>query len=396
MPRVYGDGGNDLIFALDVGQAFGGAGDDRLFALSSTVELYGDDGSDVLSGGDGVDHRYYGGAGNDRLLGANGDEILDGGGGDDAIEGGSGTDTATYGGSSSQYQFDRLADGSVRVVDQRAGSPDGTDSIRAVELLQFADGTFTLDQLAPPAAPEIAVSGGGVSILDNNLSPSAADGTDFGSVTQGSAAVVGTFTVRNDGGSTLTLGTPSLPAGFSLVTSDPLEGTLAPGAFDTFQVQLDTDSAGTKSGQISFSTDDGDENPFDFQITGMVSLPNQPDVEVADITAPASVVQGQSFNFSYLIQNAGNVAAGHHYTGIMVDQPPDETHYIAWDDVASLAAGGQSTLSNSIATANLSLGQHTLYIKEDYWQNMVGESDETDNVRSVTFNVTATLGDFLV
>jgi len=101
------------------------------------------------------------------------------------------------------------------------------------------------------------------------------------------------------------------------------------------------------------------------------------------------VTQGSNFNFSFVANNAGNASAGHHYAGIAVDQQPDETHYVAWNDIASLAAGGQTTLTNFISTANLSVGQHTLYIKEDYWQNMVSESNETNNVRSVTFNVTA-------
>ena len=118
---------------------------------------------------------------------------------------------------------------------------------------------------------EITVSGNGVSITDNDATPSTSDGTDFGSVTQNSAAVVRTFTVRNDGGSTLTLGTPTLPAGFSLVASDPLVSSLAPGASDTFQVQMSMTSTGTKSGQISFSNNDSNESPFNFSITGAVN-----------------------------------------------------------------------------------------------------------------------------
>ena len=97
---------------------------------------------------------------------------------------------------------------------------------------------ITVNATATPA--EITVLGNGVSIADGDTTPSTGEGTDFGSVAQNSAAVVRTFTVRNDGGSTLTLGTPTLPAGFSLVASDPLVSSLAPGASDTFQVQMST------------------------------------------------------------------------------------------------------------------------------------------------------------
>ena len=119
--------------------------------------------------------------------------------------------------------------------------------------------------------PEITVLGNGVSIVDGDTTPGTGDGTEFGSVAQNSAAVVRTFTVRNDGGSILTLGTPTLPAGFSLVAGDQLVSSLAPGASDTFQVQMSTTTTGTKSGEISFITNDSNENPFNFSIAGTVS-----------------------------------------------------------------------------------------------------------------------------
>src|SRR5256885_1852501 len=63
---------------------------------------------------------------------------------------------------------------------------------------------------------------------------------------------------------------------------------------------------------------------------------------------------------------------------------------VAYNEVNSLAAnGGQITETNSISTANLSVGLHTLYIKEDYYYDQVSESNETNNTSSITFNVTA-------
>ncbi len=117
-------------------------------------------------------------------------------------------------------------------------------------------------------APEITVLGNGVSIAEGDGTPSATDGTDFGSVVQGNPALSRTFTVRNDGGSALTLGAVTVPAGFTL--TEGLPGSLAPGASDPFTVRLDTATAGTMSGDISFATNDSDENPFTFRITGTV------------------------------------------------------------------------------------------------------------------------------
>jgi V8-like Glu-specific endopeptidase len=118
-------------------------------------------------------------------------------------------------------------------------------------------------------APEVTVQGNGVSISDGDTTPSTTDGTDFGSVAQGGSPISRTFTVRNDGTGTLTLGAVTVPTGFTL--TEGLSASLAPGASDTFTVRLETATAGTRSGTISFATNDSDENPFDFAITGVVT-----------------------------------------------------------------------------------------------------------------------------
>ena len=57
-------------------------------------------------------------------------------------------------------------------------------------------------------------------IADSDTTPSSTDGTDFGSVGQFATAPTQTFTVYNTGTGPLTLGTPTLPAGYTL--TDPL------------------------------------------------------------------------------------------------------------------------------------------------------------------------------
>ena len=81
--------------------------------------------------------------------------------------------------------------------------------------------------------------------------------------------VTRTFTVRNDGGGTLTLGTVNAPAGFT-VTQQALLINLLAGQSTTFVVRLDTAVAGTKIGDITFTTNDPNDNPFNFRITGVV------------------------------------------------------------------------------------------------------------------------------
>jgi predicted outer membrane repeat protein len=93
---------------------------------------------------------------------------------------------------------------------------------------------------------------------------------DFGATVEGTPLDV-TFTVHNTGDSDLVLTPPiTLPAGFSLVSTFATT-TVPPGSATTFVVRLEATTAGTFSGQLSFGNNDGDENPYNFLISGTVS-----------------------------------------------------------------------------------------------------------------------------
>ncbi len=96
--------------------------------------------------------------------------------------------------------------------------------------------------------PEITVVSDGFMLADGDTAPRTADGTDFGLATQGGAPISRVFTVRNDGMAPLTLGTVMVPTGYTL--TEGLSTSLAPGASDTFTIQLDTATAGTKTGDV--------------------------------------------------------------------------------------------------------------------------------------------------
>ena len=118
--------------------------------------------------------------------------------------------------------------------------------------------------------PEVSVSVAGAEILDGQIDP-----IDFGIVVAGRAGLTRVFTVTNLGDQVLTLGAVTVPTGYTLV--EGLVGPLAPGASDTFSVRLDNDPEGLKAGDISFATNDPDENPFNFPITGEVTWYNLTD-----------------------------------------------------------------------------------------------------------------------
>ena len=119
-------------------------------------------------------------------------------------------------------------------------------------------------------APEISVSmTNGQAIVDG-----ATGAISFGSVSVNGKAPTRTFRVRNDGTAPLTVGALSVPAGFAVMSG--LSGPIAPGATTSFTIGLATASAGNKSGQISFGTNDANENPFNFAIAGAVSATTPP------------------------------------------------------------------------------------------------------------------------
>ena len=91
-----------------------------------------------MEGGDGND-TLMGGALADRLAGSGGDDTLQGDGGNDNIDGGEGIDTAIYSGNRDQYT---ITEGTGFFT---VSGADGTDTLRFVNHLQFADQTVTIE-----------------------------------------------------------------------------------------------------------------------------------------------------------------------------------------------------------------------------------------------------------
>ena len=198
---ILGGGGDNVIRGL--------GGDDALYGGAGNETFYGGAGNDRIYGGGGIDYARYDdspvgvvvGAGGDllqdievvigsnfadHLTGTGGAEEIDAGGGDDAmtgaggsdtLDGGEGSDRAFFTGSRSDYliTFDTATD-TYTVADLRAGSPDGADQVRNVEMVIFADGVVPAGSLLenPPDGPVAGDDG------DNVLT-----GTFFGDELQG-------------------------------------------------------------------------------------------------------------------------------------------------------------------------------------------------------------------
>jgi len=127
-----GKGADDIVLAK--------GGDDSVSGGGGNDKLNGGAGNDVLKGGGG-DDTLNGGEGNDILLGGTGDDRLAGGTGDNTIDGGEGDDTVVLTGNFADAVVTKDGDG-YKIV-----TADGTTTIKNVELVQFADGTKTIDEI---------------------------------------------------------------------------------------------------------------------------------------------------------------------------------------------------------------------------------------------------------
>ena len=115
-----------------------------LYTVLGNEQVWGRDKSETLVGTSQAEFiRGYGGS-----------DAISGKGGNDSIDGGTGADTAIYSGKITDYfiKYNRAL-GTATITDHRANA-DGTDSLKSIEKLQFADKTF--DLLNPPRTESAA------------------------------------------------------------------------------------------------------------------------------------------------------------------------------------------------------------------------------------------------
>jgi hypothetical protein len=183
---------------------------------------------------------------------------------------------------SSPETYTGLTDGShtfeVRSIDE-AGNVDPTPA------------SFTWTVSTVPGG----TVGGEIQVLDGTTEIADGGTLDFGLASVGST-VIKTITVMNIGTTDLTLTEPiSVPTGFSLVSSFG-SLTLAPSASTTFQIQLDTSTAATYSGEVSFGNSDPDENPFNFTVSSTVT--SQVQFAITASGAP-TVMPGDPYTYTF-------------------------------------------------------------------------------------------------
>jgi len=182
---------------------------------------------------------------------------------------------------------------------------------------------------------------------------------------------------------------PAHYIGFGQTNALAVAGTqILTGAINTAGLGVGTHTLYVAADYWNNMVGEGNEANNVRSVTFEVTAPPRADLTVDSITpGGASVTKGDNFDFSYVIKNAGAVAAGANWAGFMIDQPVDQSHAVGFGMTNELSAGGTQTLNGSIATSGLTAGTHTLHVAADYWGNMVAEGNEANNALSITFTV---------
>ena len=113
-----------------------------------------------------------GGTANEWIIGGRDDDTLSGGGANDNIDGDAGNDVAVYSGNLVDYALNQLSPAIYQVVDNRPGSPDGTDVVVNIETLRFADQDIPSSLLA------------GL-VIDGTSGPNTLSGGQYGDLLRG-------------------------------------------------------------------------------------------------------------------------------------------------------------------------------------------------------------------
>jgi hypothetical protein len=202
-----------------------------------------------------------------------------------------------------------------------------------------------------------------IGLRDGSTTISNGGSDSFGSVTQGSSDTR-TYTVNNQGGGTLTVSSISLPSGYSLQTSLPLN--ISSGNSTTFVVALTTSSVGTFSGTMGITSNSTQNNPFNVSLSGTVTAP-APVMSLADGSTTisnggsdsfGSVTQGSSDNKTFTVKNTGTAS-------LSVSAVSLPSGYSLQTSLPlSIAAGNSTTFVVALSTATVGTFSGTMSITD--------------------------------
>ncbi len=207
----------------------------------------------------------------------------------------------------------------------------------------------------------------------------------YGTVGFNSTSPTMTFTIHNEGTPAISLANLMVPAGYTIV--DGLnESSLPSLGTDTITVKMNTGTAGTFAGNITFNTTDPDTPIFKIPITGTVLTAPQ----IAVKNGSTTITNGQTspVNFGSILQNATGPsitftisnAGGTALTTSGLTVP---SGYTVTDTLAgSIAAGGSDSLTLQLNTGTVGT-----------FSGNVSFTDSAPSQSSFSFPITGTVTD---
>lgn len=249
--------------------------------------------------------------------------------------------------------------------------------------------------------PEINVKLAAAAILDNT------GALAFGTTPAGTP-VSRTITVLNSGTADLVLNDAiTVPTGFT-VTSGFGSTTLAPGASTTFTVRLDalvSAATGPKSGTLSFSSNDFDEETFNFAISGTVTnfVAILDDGATGFSTSGAWTTAAGGFSADSRSAAAGaatatatwtfsGLAAGQYRVSAVWSANANRTNAAAY----TITDGASSPNTLGTATRNQRLAPASRTANGATWQDLATVTLTPDGMNSLIVTLTNALGGFSI
>jgi hypothetical protein len=122
----------------------------------------------------------------------------------------------------------------------------------------------------PTPVPDIDVQGYGISIPDGDVTPSTADGTDFGLAYLGGVDSM-IFMVQNTGTAALNLSGVTLSGSGDFSVHHMMPSSVAVGDKTSFKIRFVPTAVGMRSATVNIGNNTTAKNPYDFMIQGMVA-----------------------------------------------------------------------------------------------------------------------------
>ena len=187
-------------------------------------------------------------------------------------------------------------------------------------ITSYNGGNYLRDIIFVPAGatvdlPNIEVRGNNVAITNGDLTPSAADNTDFGQAASSGGTVERTFTIANTGAAPLNFTsapkvtiTGAQASEFSLTA--PPSSPVAPGGNTSFTIRFAPTQTGARTATVTIEND-SDQSPYVFAVvgTGTSAAAQTKIVEIKpDLAAGSLTVRWQGQGQQYQLEKATEVS----------------------------------------------------------------------------------------